>query len=113
MSMNIIKRAVAIALVALAGTSTLTAQPNEESGRKVKSRVQPAYPAIARKMNVAGSVKVEVVVAPSGEIKSTKVIGGHPLLVNAAVDALKQWKYEPAGEETTTVVEFRFNPTNQ
>ena len=113
MSMNIIKRAVAIALVALAGTSTLTAQPNEESGRKVKSRVQPAYPAIARKMNVAGSVKVEVVVAPSGEIKSTKVIGGHPLLVSAAVDALKQWKYEPAGEETTTVVEFRFNPTNQ
>ncbi len=113
MSMNIIKRAVAIALLALAGTVTLTAQPNEESGRKIKTRVQPIYPAIARKMNVAGSVKVEVVVAPSGEIKSTKVIGGHPLLVNAAVDALKQWKYEPAGEETTSVVEFRFNASNQ
>ncbi|HSA92360.1 MAG TPA: energy transducer TonB [Terriglobales bacterium] len=111
--MNILKRAAAIGLIALAGAATLCAQPTEDSGRKVKTRVQPTYPAIARKMNVAGSVKVEVVVAPSGEIKSTKVIGGHPLLVNAAVDALKQWKYEAAGEETTTIVEFRFNPTNQ
>lgn len=113
MSMNILKRAAAIGLMALAGAATLSAQPTEDSNRKVKTRVQPAYPAMAKKMNVAGSVKVEVVVAPSGDIKSTKVIGGHPLLVNAAVDALKQWKYEPAGEETTSVVEFRFNPTNQ
>lgn len=113
MSMNILKRAAAIGLIAVAGAATLAAQPTEESGRKIKTRVQPAYPAIARKMNVAGSVKVEVVVAPSGEIRSTRVIGGHPLLVNAAVDALKQWKYEASGEETTTIVEFRFNPTNQ
>ncbi|HXE90302.1 MAG TPA: energy transducer TonB [Terriglobales bacterium] len=111
--MNILKRAAAVALMAVAGISTLAAEPNTESTRKVKTRVQPTYPAMARKMNVAGSVKVEVVVAPSGEIKSTKVIGGHPLLVNAAVDALKQWKYEPAGEETTSIVEFRFNPANQ
>jgi TonB family protein len=49
-------------------------------------------------------------VAPNGSVKNTKVVGGHPLLVNAAVDAVKKWRFEPASEETTGVVEFKFDP---
>jgi outer membrane biosynthesis protein TonB len=45
-------------------------------------------------------------------LKSTKIVGGHPLLVNAALDALKKWKFEPASEESTGVVEFKFEPQN-
>jgi TonB family protein len=88
----------------------LVASAQEELTRKVKSRIAPTYPDIARRMNITGTVKVMVVVAPNGNIKTTKVVGGHPLLVTAAVDALKKWKFEPAADETTGTVEFKFSP---
>jgi TonB family protein len=78
--------------------------------RKVKTRVSPTYPELARRMSIAGVVKVQIVVAPNGSVKNTKVVGGHPLLVTAAVDAVKKWRFEPAGDETTGVVEFKFDP---
>jgi len=78
--------------------------------RKVKSKVSPTYPEIARKMGLSGTVKIEVVVAPNGSVKETKVIGGHPILVTAALDAVKKWKFEPAGAESTGTVEFKFSP---
>jgi TonB family protein len=59
-------------------------------------------------MNVAGKVKIEVVIAPDGRVKSTRVMGGHPLLVQACQDAVKEWKFTPAPEESTQVVEFGF-----
>jgi TonB family protein len=82
----------------------------QELTRKAKTRVAPMYPELAKRMSISGVVKVEVVVAPNGSVKSTKVVGGHPLLVNAAVDAVKKWRFETASEETTGVVEFRFDP---
>lgn len=93
--------------------TTLSPTPmhaQEELARKVKNKVAPVYPDIARKMSISGTVKVVVVVAPNGNLKSTKLVGGHPLLVNAAMDALKQWKFEPASEESTGTVEFKFQP---
>ncbi|HKS75150.1 MAG TPA: energy transducer TonB [Terriglobales bacterium] len=85
----------------------------EELSRKAKVKVAPVYPDIAKRMNITGSVKVIVVVAPNGTIKSTKVVGGHPLLVTAALDALKKWKFETAPEESTGIVEFKFMPQDQ
>lgn len=90
--------------VALIGT------PANAEDRKIKTRVNPAYPELAKRMNATGTVRLEVQVAPSGDVKGVKVIGGHPLLVNAAEDAVKKWKYEPASEMTTTIVEFKFSP---
>ena len=81
----------------------------DDSGRKIKSRVSPVYPELARRMNVTGTVKVQVLIAPNGTVKSTKVVGGHPLLVETSLDAVKKWRYEPANEESTEVVEFKFN----
>jgi TonB family protein len=88
----------------------LPSRAQEEITRKVKSKVSPAYPELARRMSISGVVKVQVAVAPNGTVKSTKVVGGHPLLVNAAVDAVKKWRFESASEETTGVVEFKFDP---
>lgn len=82
----------------------------DELTRKVKSKVSPVYPELARRMSISGVVKVQVVVAPNGSVKSTKVVGGHPLLVNAATDAIKKWRFEAASEETTGIVEFKFDP---
>jgi protein TonB len=62
-------------------------------------------------MSISGVVKVQVVVAPNGAVKSARIVGGHPLLVNAAVDAVKKWKFENAAEETTGIVEFKFDPS--
>ena len=80
--------------------------------RKVKTKVPPSYPEIARKLGLSGTVKLEVVVAPNGNVKDTKVIGGHPILVSAAQDAVKKWKFETASGESTGTVEFRFDPGN-
>ncbi|HUS19583.1 MAG TPA: energy transducer TonB [Terriglobales bacterium] len=79
-----------------------------QNNRSVKSKVTPAYPELAKRMNVIGAVKVELTVAANGSVKTAKALGGHPLLIDAAVNAAKQFKYEP-GEETKEVVEFKFN----
>ncbi|HWR36947.1 MAG TPA: energy transducer TonB [Clostridia bacterium] len=83
----------------------------QESGRKVKTRINPSYPELARRSRISGTVKFQAVIAPSGQVRTTKLIGGHPLLVGAAEEALKRWKYEPSSEETTIVVEFNFAPS--
>lgn len=80
----------------------------DESKRKVKTKVAPVYPDLARRMNVAGKVKIEVVISPDGHVKTTRVVGGHPLLVQACQDAVKEWRFAPAPEETTQIVEFEF-----
>jgi TonB family protein len=78
--------------------------------RKPKKRVAPAYPDLARRMSITGTVRLAVVVAANGQVKTTRAIGGHPILVNAAMDAMKQWKFEPASTESSGVVEFKFQP---
>ena len=107
-------------LAATAGTAIVSAsamaqeetKTTEELSRKVKTRVAPIYPGIARRMNITGVVKLAVVVAPNGSLKSSKAVGGHPVLVNAAMDAMKQWKFEPAPTESSGIVEFKFQPQN-
>jgi TonB family protein len=84
----------------------------DESKRKVKSKTAPIYPELAKRMNVTGKVKIEVVISPDGHVKTTRVVGGHPLLVQACQDAVKEWKFVPAPEETTQVVEFDFHGSN-
>jgi TonB family protein len=80
--------------------------------RKVRVRVSPVYPDIARKMRLNGVVRVQVVISPNGNVKETKVIGGHPILVTAAVDAVKKWKFDSASAETTGTLEIKFDPGN-
>ena len=108
------KAGVLLAVVAIAaGGGIARLQSQEAQGeivRRAKSKVQPAYPDLARKMNLAGTVKVEVVVAPNGTVKDAKVVGGHPVLANAALDAVRKWRFEPASVETSGIVDFKFEP---
>jgi len=100
-----------LTFVMLTGLS-MAQKPQGELTRRVKSQVQPAYPELARRMNVKGSVKLLVTVGQNGSVKSTKVVGGHPLLVTASEDAVRRWKFEPASEESTGVIEFDFSNSN-
>ena len=52
-------------------------------------------------MNISGTVKIEVVVSPNGTVKDARVVGGHPVLANAALEAAKKWRFEPAPAEST------------
>ena len=98
------------AMTVLALLQPLQGIGQERLTRKVKSRVAPIYPDVARRMSITGTVRIIVVVSNNGTIKSTKLVGGHPILVNAAMDALKKWKFEPASDESTGLVEFKFQP---
>ena len=80
--------------------------------RRAKSKVFPVYPELARKLNLSGTVKVEVVVTPSGTVKEAKVIGGHPVLAGAALDAVRKWRFEPTTMESTGTVDFKFAASN-
>jgi TonB family protein len=77
--------------------------------RKVKTRVVPDFPVLAKQMNVTGKVKIEATISPDGHVTSTKVVGGSPLLVGAALDAVKRWRFEAAPKESTEIIEFNFN----
>ena len=75
--------------------------------RKPVVNPDPEYPEIARRMNISGVVKVEILIGADGTIKSAKVLGGHPVLADAVQRALKKWKYAP-GPETTIQLDFKF-----
>jgi TonB family protein len=78
--------------------------------RKVKFSVQPEYPDLAKKNNIQGTVRIQVLVAHDGTIKETKTLGGSPVLVQAATEAAKKWKYEASTEESIIVLKFDFKP---
>jgi TonB family protein len=102
---------VVMAVTVGAGVSGLRGQEvQNEVLRRARNKVQPVYPELARKMNLSGTVKVEVVVAPNGSVKEAKVVGGHPVLANAALDAVRKWRFEPAAAESSGVVDFKFEP---
>ncbi len=100
----------ALVLISGAGSSLTPVAWAQESNRKVQTKVSPVYPELARRMKIVGVVKVEVVVAPNGNVKETKIVGGHPVLANAVVDAVRKWRYEARPKETTETLEFRFDP---
>jgi TonB family protein len=81
----------------------------ETSARKVRTKTAPEYPALARQLNVTGKVKLEVTISADGRVTSTRTVGGSPLLVPPATEAVKKWRYEPGPKETTEIVEFSFS----
>jgi TonB family protein len=100
-----------MAVGAWVGTAGLQGQQvQNEVVRRARSKVEPVYPELARKMNITGVVKVQVTVTATGTVKEAKVVGGHPLLANAALDAVKKWRFEPGPAESSGVVDFKFEP---
>ena len=110
MSFRAMQRFAALMVSGCLAASAGPAWGQEEINRKVKSKTAPAYPDLARRMSIAGVVKVQITVATNGVVKDAKLVGGHPVLANAAMEAIRKWRYEASKEETTGVVEFRFDP---
>jgi TonB family protein len=83
--------------------------PSDEIVRRAKTKVQPVYPELAKRMNITGTARIEVMVATNGIVKEAKIVGGHPVLAGAALDAVKKWRFEPAANESSGVIEFKFD----
>lgn len=105
--------ALALLCVVTFGVTLCHAQQDQADHRKVVNRVTPEYPPVARAMMLGGTVRVEALVNSNGTVKSAEVKGGHPVLADAAVRAVRKWKWQPADHETHEVVELKFEPAIQ
>ena len=85
-------------------------QQNAPSDRKLITKVIPVYPELAKKMAIRGTVRVQAIIAPNGAVKSTKIMGGHPVLAQAAVNAVSKWKFGAAAQESSQLIELKFDP---
>jgi TonB family protein len=107
------RRGTAITLIVLCTTVGLSSLPvlaqQPEGQRKVLDKVTPQYPDLARALHLAGTVKLAVIVAPNGSVKSVRPIGGNPVLLKAAQDAIGKWKWAPAPQESEELVDLRFH----
>lgn len=76
------------------GPHTLTIRGVQAA--KLIKRVPPVYPEEAIKHRLGGVVRLDVVIAKDGSVQNVRVLEGHAMLIQAAIDAVKQWKYQPA-----------------
>jgi TonB family protein len=88
-----------------------SAQDSDTSrqAREVVRRVPPAYPDLARRLQISGIVRLRATVAPNGSVRFIEPVGGNPVLIKAAQDAVANWKYAPAPDETRELIELHFN----
>jgi periplasmic protein TonB len=80
------------------------------------SKVEPLYPSMAKMARVQGQVLLQAVISRDGTIENLRVVSGHPMLIQAAIDAVRQWRYkpyllngEPVEVETEVLVDFRLS----
>jgi TonB family protein len=80
------------------------------SDRKLLARVEPEYPETLKRLYIGGVVRVEIVVGPNGNVQSTQLLGGSPILGQSAMKAVRQWKYAPGVSKDKFVVQLEFDP---
>ena len=97
-------------------TQTRIRQGGAVQAAMLVNRVQPQYPPLARQTRISGTVRLHAIISKDGSVQQLEVLSGHPLLVQAALDAVRQWKYrpttlngEPVEVDTTIDVIFSLN----
>jgi TonB family protein len=98
------RAALSFLLLSLAGGVVL----GQDLKRKVIARAAPSYPELAKRMHLSGKVRLELVIAPGGSVKSAKLVGGNPVFEKSAIDAAKQWRFETTEKETKAVILLEF-----
>jgi TonB family protein len=98
------------AILTLFFGSLSVAQQVAKGGRKLITRVEPDYPAVLKVRQIGGTVRLELSITPKGTVKSAVILGGNPVLADAAIAAVKKWVYAPADVVTTEQVSVEFNP---
>ena len=90
--------------------------PSELQEAKLISRIEPIYPVLAKEIRLEGTVVIRAIIAKDGTVESVEILSGHPLLVQAARDAIVRWRYrptllngQPVEVETLVIVIFRMH----
>ena len=96
--------------LALVMALAIAARAAEE--RAVQSRVAPVYPEIAKRLKIAGVVKVEATVDAAGRVKEVKALSGNHMLAVAAEDAVRGWKFAPGVGVSTVQIDINFAAGN-
>jgi protein TonB len=81
---------------------------------KILKRVIPVYPPLAKNARISGKVHLMSIIAKDGTIQKLEVLDGHPLLVGAALEAVRQWIYRPTllnGEPVDVMAPIEVNFT--
>jgi TonB family protein len=78
--------------------------------RRVITRIEPEYPETLKRLNIGGIVRLQVTIAPKGNVENVQLLGGNPILGESAVAAVKQWVYATAPSRTRIEVSVPFNP---
>jgi TonB family protein len=92
-----------------ASTPSVWAQ-NAPSVRKVVYKVAPKYPRELKQHDIGGTVRLSISISPNGSVGKVTPIGGNPILVDAAILAVKQWKYVATDRPTNAEVQLDFIP---
>ena len=96
-------------IIVMFGVFPNRALSQNASERKVVTRVEPEYPDTLKRLYIGGVVRVEIVVGSNGNVQTTELLGGNPILGQSAMKALKLWKYE-AGTKEKMIVQLEFDP---
>ena len=89
----------------------LFSQSEDGAGeRKVITRVEPKYPPTLERLYIGGVVRLQVDIAANGTVEGAQLLGGNPILGQAAIAAVKQWKYAAASRKTQQVERLEFDP---
>jgi protein TonB len=76
-------------------TQSRIRQGGNVQAAKLVNKVQPSYPPLARQTRISGTVRLHAIIGKDGSVTQLEVMSGHPLLVQAALDAVRQWRYQP------------------
>jgi TonB family protein len=98
---RVLVRLMQAAVLAMLVALSVPAKAGEE--RVVQMRVTPAYPKLAERMKITGSVKVEATVDAQGNVIGAKAISGNSILMPAAEDSVRRWQFD-SGKGTAKVV---------
>ncbi len=100
-----------IGLFACAVCMPLFSQTEDSAAeRKVVNRVEPKYPPTLERLYIGGIVRLQVDIAANGTVEGAQLLGGNPILGQAAIAAVKQWKYTPASHKTRQTEKLEFDP---
>jgi TonB family protein len=102
--------ALVVSLSVLTASIVPAAYAQKTQERKIVYRVEPEYPPDLKHAGIGGYVRLEATISSTGSVESANVTGGNPILAEAAVRAIKKWKYEPVGYQTKAKLVFHFAP---
>ena len=99
-------------LLLLASVSPSNAQVAQvdRPKRKVVRTSEPDYPIIVKNAHIGGSVRLSATVLANGDVAKVDILGGNPIFVASAINAVRKWKYAPAASQTKEEVQINFTP---